>query len=142
MKEKIRWEYLTKLDEELLKGGVLLSGWYYFIVRESDLTFVNGTYLASIVTAVLGVKTYLRSEYAPNEKKILFDLINDSPIEDNLKTDLHKLRKYRNKWVHIEEPLVDKKLLDYPEKYEKERKEMSYFAVKALRKLIYETQCI
>lgn len=72
------------LDEELLNGGVILSEWCSFIVRESDLAFVHGANLASILAAVSGIVTYLRSEYAKKERSSLFEVINDAPIADDI----------------------------------------------------------
>lgn len=133
-----RWSHLIALDEELLKGGIILSEWCNFIVREADAAFVNSAHLASILTAVSGIETYLRSEYAQNGRVRLVDLIDLSPISDALKVNLHKLRKYRNKWVHIEEPWDDSKLLEHPETIEDELEEMALFAVRLLRETIYE----
>jgi hypothetical protein len=53
-----RWNYLVVLDAEMLKGGVILSEWCSFIVREADTAFANGANLASILTAVFGIETY------------------------------------------------------------------------------------
>jgi hypothetical protein len=122
-----RWSHLIALDEELLKGGVILSEWCSFIVREADTAFVNSAHLASILTAVSGIETYLRSEYAQNGRARLVDLIELSPISDALKVNLHTLRKYRNKWVHIDEPWDDSELLEHPETTEKELEEMALF---------------
>lgn len=74
MNEAERWNHILSLDEELLKGGVILSEWCSFIVRESDLAFVHGAKLASILTAVFGIVTYLRSEYAKKERGTLLNL--------------------------------------------------------------------
>jgi hypothetical protein len=133
-----RWSHLIALDEELLKGGVILSEWCSFIVREADTAFVNSAHLASILTAVSGIETYLRSEYAQNGKARLVDLIDLSPISDALKVNLHTLRKYRNKWVHIDEPWDDSELLAHPETTEKELEEMALFVARLLRETIYE----
>ena len=138
MNEEERWSHLIALDEELLKGGVILSEWCSFIVREADLAFVSGAHLASILTAVSGIETYLRSEYATSQKKKLFKLIDESQIDDDLKRDLHTLRKYRNKWVHVEEPWKDQKLLESLEIYESELEKMAFFAIRTLRRTIYE----
>ena len=134
-----RWSHLVALDEELLKGGVVLSEWCSFIVRESDTAFVNSAHLASILTAVSGIETYLRSEYAQNGRARLVELIDHSPIPDTLKVNLHRLRKYRNKWVHIDEPWDDSDLLEHPEITEKELEEMALFAARLLRETIYES---
>lgn len=133
---------MIALDEELLKGGVILSEWCSFIVREADTAFANGAYLASILTAVSAIETYLRSEYASSDKDRLFRLIDDSPIEAGLKKELHTLRKYRNKWVHVDEPWEDQALIENPEEFESELEEMAFFAVKCLRRTIYENQWV
>ncbi|QDL39721.1 hypothetical protein [Rhodoferax sediminis] len=137
-----RWAHLVALDNELLKGGVILSEWCSFIVREADLAFVHGAHLASILTAVSGIETYLRSEYSETGRKRLVELINRAPIHEALKKDLHLLRKYRNKWVHIDEPWNDKTLLERPEGTERELEKMALFAARLLRRTIYENQWI
>jgi hypothetical protein len=142
MNEEERWDHLVDLDEEFLKGGVILSEWCSFIVRETDTAFVHGAFLASILTAVSGIETYLRSEHGNNVKERLYDLINLASIEDDLKNDLHTLRTYRNKWVHVNDPWRDEKLIESPEKFEKELEEMALFAARALRRTIYENQWI
>jgi len=128
MNEDQRWQFLEGLDNELLKGGVVLSEWCSFIVREADTAFVGAANLASILTAVSGIETYLRSEYAVTGRERLVELISQSPIHDILKEDLHKLRKVRNKWVHIYEPWNDFGLLERPEETEKELEEMALLA--------------
>lgn len=142
MNEKERWGHLVALDEKLLKGGVILSEWCSFIVREADTAFARGAHLASILTSVSGIETYLRSEYSKSGKERLFDLINQSPIDEGLKEDLHKLRKYRNKWVHVDEPWEDQRLLETPEFFEGELEEMAFFSARTLRKTIYENPWI
>ena len=142
MNESERWSHLVALDEELLKGGVILSEWCSFIVREADTAFVKGAHLASILTAVSGIETYLRSEYSKTGNDRLFKLIDESPIDDDLKSDLHKLRKYRNKWVHVDDPWDDSSLLESPENHERELEEVAFFAVRLLRQTIYENPWI
>lgn len=137
MNEEARWSHLIALDEELLKGGVILSEWCAFIVKEADIAFVHGAFLASILTAVSGVETYLRSEYGSLRKESLFDLIDKANIAQNVKKDLQKLRKYRNKWVHVNDAWDDTELLNTPDKFEKELEKMAFFAVKTMRKTIY-----
>jgi len=142
MNEEERWNLIIELDEALLKGGVVLSEWCTFIVKEADTAFARGAFLASIITAVSGIETYLRSEYGSNETKNLYDLINQASIEDGLKQDLHTLRKYRNKWVHVNDPWDDEKLIEAPEEFERELEHMAFFAARALRRTIYENQWI
>ncbi len=137
-----RWDHLIALDVELLKGGVILSEWCSFIVREADMAFVGGAHLASVLVAVSGVETYLRAEYSSGKRERLATLIDSSPIDPMLKQDLHTLRKYRNKWVHVDDPWNDSALLEKPEETENELEEMAFFAVRALRRIIYENQLI
>lgn len=138
MDQDERWAQLVALDEELLKGGVILSEWCSFIVRESDLAYASGAHLASILTAVSAIETYLRSEYSDTGKERLFELINRADIEPDLKSDLHVLRKYRNKWVHVEEPWEDAGLLEHPVQIDQELERVAFFAARALRRTIYE----
>lgn len=138
MTEEEHWEYIVALDDELLKGGVILSEWCSLIVRESDTAFASGAFLAAILTAVSGIETYLRSEYTDTGKERLVELINKAGIDENLKNDLHTLRKYRNKWVHIESPWEDKALLEQPTVIEDELEKMAFFALRVLRRTIYE----
>jgi len=142
MNEEDRWNHIISLDEELLKGGVILSEWCSFIVREADTAFARGAFLASILTAVSGIETYLRSEYGKDERESLYNLINHASIDDDLKKDLHTLRIYRNKWVHVDDPWDDEKLIESPDEFEMELEEMAFFAAKALRRTIYENQLI
>lgn len=137
-----RWDHLAALDEELLKGGVMLSEWCTFIVREADTAFANGAHLASILTAVAGIETYLRSEYPEGPREGLAKLIDRAIIDPELKADLHELRRYRNKWVHVNAPWDDEVILEQPEKMNEELESMAFFAVRQLRRTIYENPWI
>lgn len=142
MNEKERWNFLVELDEELLKGGVMLSEWCAMITQEADTAFVHGAHLASILTAVAGIETYLRSEYAEKRRERVFELIENAPLEVDLQKDLHWLRKYRNKWVHVENPWEDQVLLDDIDAKEQELEKMAIFAARTLRRTLYENPWI
>lgn len=142
MNREQRWSHLVALDDELLKGGVILSEWCSFIVREADIAFAEGANLASILTAVSGIETYLRSEHAETGKERLVDLIGRASIDASLKADLNALRKYRNKWVHVDDPWNDSSLLERSEDTEDELERMALFAARALRRTIYENQWV
>jgi uncharacterized alpha-E superfamily protein len=142
MDEDERWRFLVALDEELLRGGALLSEWCSFIVREADTGFAKGANLASILTAVSAVETYLRSEYAQTGRERLSELIELARLDPGLAADLHELRRYRNKWVHVDEPWEDASLLDRPEDCDQELAQMAQFAARALRRTIYENQWV
>lgn len=121
---------------------MVLSGWCTFIVQEADIAFAKGAMLASILTAVSGIETYLRSEHSNKDKENLFNLINRALIDDQLKEDLHMLRKYRNDWVHVEEPWQDRELERTSEPLMAELEEMALFAAKTLRRTIYGNQWV
>jgi len=142
MNSNERDAYLFALDEELLKAGIILSEWCSEIVRQADTAFVNGADLAAILTAVAAAETYLRSEYATQKRQRLAALIDEAPIELELKQDLHTLRKYRNKWVHMDEPWNDEPLIEHPEALCAELEGMAKFACHVLRRTIYENQWI
>jgi hypothetical protein len=139
MTEQEAWQFLLRLDHELLLGNVMLSEWCSFIVREADTAFARGVHLASILTAVSGIETYLRSE-ARTERVTLKRLIDEADVDDELRQDLHSLRQYRNKWVHVEAPWDDEKLLLDPAPVEKELETMSVFAARVLRRTLYSIQ--
>lgn len=134
-----RWDYLVKLDEELLIGGVVLSEWCSMIVREADTAFAHGAHLASILTAVSGIETYLRSEAGGSRERLVV-LIDKASIPEDLKSKLHELRRYRNKWVHVEDPWGDDALLDNPEAFESELEQKARFAARVLRETIFSDQ--
>lgn len=142
MTEEERWSHLIDLDAELLKGGVILSEWCSFIVCQADTAFAKGAHLASILTAVSGIETYLRSEHMASTNEGLAGLIERNPLPLELKADLHKLRKYRNKWVHVGEPWDDESVREFPEKFERELEEMAFFAARVLRRTIYANSWI
>lgn len=142
MNEEDPWKFIIDLDEELLKGGVILSEWCSFIVREADTAFVGGAHLATVVTAMAGIETYLRSEYTTARRMTLHDLVEQSPLKEQLKLDIHALRRFRNRWVHVEDPNEDRELLDHPERFEQEMEQMAHVAIRTLRMTIYENQWV
>lgn len=136
MTEEEKWQYLLDLDEQLLQGGVILSEWATFLIKDADIAFTRGAHLASIITSLAGIETHLRAENGAGKERLV-KLIDESDIEESLKRELHVLRKYRNKWVHVAEPWDDDSLLESPEKYEDELEEMARRCAVALRRFIY-----
>lgn len=142
MNDNDRWAMLLALDDELLRGGVMVSEWCSLIVRDADIAFAAGAFLASILTAVSGIETYLRAEYGESARPRLAELIDVSDIGADLKVDLHRLRRYRNGWVHVEDPNDDQALLENVARVESELETMALFAVRTLRRTIYSCQCV
>jgi hypothetical protein len=136
MTEHEKWDFLTEMDERLLQGGVILSEWATFLVKEADLSFVGSAYLASIITAIAGIETHLRAEGGFGKQRLV-DLIAQADLHPDLKSELQVLRKYRNKWVHVSEPWEDNALLQFSAKHEAELEEMAKRCLVALRQTIY-----
>ena len=134
------YDYIAFLDETLLKGGVMLSEWCVIIIREADLAFIGGANLATVITAMAGIETYLRSEYGSNDRVGLGELTKTSPIPEDLKIEIDSLRTYRNRWVHVRNPNEDQELQQQPEKLDKELELNAKRAITALRKTIYLNQ--
>ncbi len=142
MNEEVKWAFITALDDELLKGGATMSEWCAFIVRDCDYAFVGGANLATVITAIAAIETYLRAEYAGGKRIRLADLIDSAPIEPGLRDDIHKLRKYRNTWVHVATPEDDESILQNLEAYEEQLEEWAKLAQRTLRRTIYENQWV
>lgn len=134
-----RWDYLIALDDQLLQGGVILPEWCSIIVQQADIAFVNGAHLALILTAVSAIETYLRAEYSVSGKERLVDLIDRLPGVPRLRSDLHSLRKYRNSWVHVDDPWNDRSIFENPGAYEAELEEMAMRSAKLLREVVYRS---
>ena len=103
MTEEDKWQCLLDLDERLLQGGVILSEWATFLIKDADTAFVGGAHLASIIAGLAGVETHLRGE-GGSKKQRLVELVDDGDLEEDLKQELQILRKYLNKWVHVSDP--------------------------------------
>lgn len=140
MNDQSKWNYIAKLDKELLEGTAFVSEFTSFLVKNADIAFVNGANLAALITSMAAIETHLKSEYGHPKLKRLVELINVAPLADDLRRDLHKLRKYRNKWVHVDDPWNDIPLLEDPKPHKDELEEMAKLAIKSLRRVIYWIQ--
>lgn len=142
MTEQDKWDFINQLDEDLLKGGVMLSEWSTFLIRDADVAFTSGANLAALLTALAGIESHLKYEYGEKKRERLVDLIDKAPIEEDLRRELHRLRRYRNMWVHVDDPSDDETLLSDTGKHERELEEMAILAIKSLRRTIYTEQWI
>ena len=143
MTEKEKWDYVLALDEELLQGGVMLSEWSTFLARDAETAFCSGAHLAAILAAQAAVESHLRYEYLdPIETKGwgLYRMLDIVPLPVDLKEALHKLRRFRNRWVHVEQPGEDEHLLERPEYHEIELEEMATLAVRSMLRVLYSEQ--
>lgn len=135
---RTREEFIKELDEELLVGGYILSEWCVLIVQQCDIAFCARADLAVVITSVAGIEAYMKSEYGAAEKTSLYHLVEGSSLTEDLKLDIHNLRKYRNGWVHVSDPANDDELLSRPEAIQTELEVWSKTAMRTLRRTIYE----
>ena len=90
MNKAEREEYFLQQEDELLKGGAAFSEWCTFISKSVYDAFVNGADLATIITTVTCIETYLKTENLDSKKKNLSQLIDEEPfLSDEDKFQLH-----------------------------------------------------
>lgn len=136
MTEEQKWDYINQLNEELLLGGAILSEWTTFLVKDAEIAFCSGAYLASILASQAAIESHLRYDYfnsVYSKRWSFYDLIEKANIENELSKELHDLRKYRNKWVHINDPNDDSELLERSKYFEEE---LTSFAKKTIRTML------
>jgi hypothetical protein len=143
MTEEEKWDYINQLDEELLLGGVILSEWTTFLAKDAETAFCSGAHLASILASQSAIESHLRHDYfnlADPKRWSFYDLIEKANLDSELKKELHNLRIYRNKWVHVNDPSNDNELIERPEYYETELEEFSKATIKIMLKILYINQ--
>lgn len=145
MTEQEKWDYINRLEEELLLGGVVLSEWSTVLAKDAELAFCSGANLAAILAAQAAIESHLRYEYFdPVQTKGwgLYRLLENVQLPLGLKSNLHKLRQFRNQWVHVEDPAHDADLLNKPEYYLSELEEMAELAIESMLKVLYAEQSV
>lgn len=134
--EDEKWNYIVRLDEELLKGGVILSEYVSELIRNADISFVHGAYWASIITSVAAIEAYFKSETGCNNKK-LYELINECGLDNKDIELLHNLRRYRNQIVHINDPWNDEPILSSYDTFSANEEKITKEAIRLLRVVVY-----
>lgn len=143
MTEEQKWDYIIQIEEELLFGGVILSEWTTFLAKDAETAFCSGAYLASILASQAAIESHFRYDYfnsAETKGWSFYDLIEKSNLDSELTKELHDLRKYRNKWVHVYDPSDDNELLERPEYYEAELADFCKTTIKTMLKILYRGQ--
>jgi hypothetical protein len=135
-----RWKYLVELDDEMLKGGVMVSEFAAEWIRNCDLCFANAAYLACVITAFQAIETMLRTGDRSERKSV--DLINSAAISDGNKQRLHALRKFRNSWVHVNDPFDDEAVLQDLDQGNPRLFEQAFSAVRLMREVLYLAQFV
>ena len=145
MNEQKKWNYINTLEDELLLGGVILSEWSTFLAKDAELAFCSGANLAAILAAQAAIESHLRYEYFDTVQTKgwgLYRLLENTRLPVDLKNSLHKLRQFRNRWVHVEDPTQDDHLLKKPEYYEEELEKMAKLAIKSMLRVLSMEQWV
>jgi hypothetical protein len=132
-----RWEWLVQLDDELLAGGVMTSGFAAELIRNADLCSVHDAFVACLVMCGATIETWLREEGTQGNRFV--DLIDASDFDSATKVEMHALRIERNRWVHIGDPWDDN---DLEEQYSIGHPDLEAKCVSALRlmrKVVYSS---
>jgi hypothetical protein len=140
MDEEDKWDYINDLDEELLQGGVILSEWTTFLVKDAETAFCADANLASILACQAAIESHLRFDYFDSTESRgwgFYQLIENADLKDELKKELHELRTFRNKWVHVKDPSDDSDLLERPEYHENELSEVAKKSIRTMLKILY-----
>jgi len=143
MTEEQKWDYIIQLDDELLLGGVILSERTTFLAKDAETAFCSGAYLASILASQAAIENHLRYDYFNSiltKGWSFYALIETSNLCSELTKELHDLRKYRNKWIYVNDPSNDNELLERPEYYEAELADFSKITIKTMLKILYSSQ--
>jgi hypothetical protein len=133
--------FVLSLEDELLKGGVMLPEWTTRISQEAIESFVGGRHLACLLTGMAAIETQLRSDHGGSQTR-LQDLVKESGFPNALKESLHSLRRYRNRWVHVSDPWDDQVLLGKSDAVEEELFQMSKLCVELMMRVLFSKQWV
>ena len=110
-----RGQTLLEIQDDVLKGGICVQDWTTFQLENSYISYCAGATLSCIVMCQATIESYMRDDERLSDRSF-FDLIENCSYDQYMKDKLHKLRKYRNKWTHINEQnnefLIDEKELE------------------------------
>jgi len=140
-----RGDFITELEAELLKGGVIVSEWTTFLAKDAETAYCSGAFLSAILAAQAAIETHLRFDFH-NGKQVkdwsFYQLIEQSGLNADLKTALHDLRKYRNRWVHVNDPADDQDLQARPEYFEAEMAKTAAVTMRTMMTAIFHDQSV
>lgn len=129
--------FVDRIYREFLPGGLaVLSEWTAWLASEADTAFLSGSDLATVLVAQAAIEAHLRYGHSPSRRASSFDLIDNSDLPDDLRAKLHELRRYRNNWVHVNDPHEDMELLERPEHHRDELEQKALLAIRCLAQVI------
>jgi len=145
MTEAEKWEWILGLEDKYLKGGIILSEWSTVLSKEADQAFCSGANLAAVLVAQAAMETHLRYDFfAPKEVKGwgFYKLIQGADVSGELRERMHEVRRFRNTWVHVNDPHDDELLLERPEPVEAEAEQMAMKALDTMMDLFCTYQWV
>lgn len=138
-----RWAYLLALDDELLIGGVIVSEWSAYLIRQADIAYSANADLAALLTGQAAIESHLRfMGFGAKAGTNFFNLIERSDFSPEIKAGLHEIRRFRNSWVHIADPEDDADLLAHPERHDEFISAMAKKAMRLVRVVAYADQSL
>ena len=142
MNKEEREKFWIEQEELILLGGACFSEWCTFISKSVYDAFINGADIATVITSIACIETYFKTENFENKNKSIMQLINEADFLDKEeKESLHKLRTYRNSWVHAKR-LDDSDILADETPFLIEAEEMAILSVKLLLTVLFSNPFI
>ena len=110
-----REQTLIEIQDDVIKGGICVQDWTTFQLENAYKSYCAGATLSCIVMCQATLESFMRDDEQLSDRSF-YDLIENCSYDRYMKDKLHKLRKYRNKWTHINEQnnefLIDEKELE------------------------------
>jgi len=129
MNRSERADYFLYLNDKYLIRGASIPEWCIFISESAYNAFINFADLAAVITALVGIESFLRIDNGNIKYKNLITLIDEYKyIDTKTKNQIHVLRKYRNRWVHFGE-VDENPILENKQFYVDEAEKMSILAM-------------
>lgn len=95
-----REQILLQIQDEVLRGGICFDDLTSFQLENAYIAFCAGADLACLVMCQAALESYIKDD-ENIESNRFYDIIENCSYSDDIKQQLHHLRQYRNKWMHI-----------------------------------------
>lgn len=95
-----RKQILLQIQDEVLRGGICFDDLTSFQLENAYIAFCAGADLACLVMCQAALESYIKDD-ENIESNRFYDIVENSSYSDEIKQQLHHLRQYRNKWMHI-----------------------------------------
>ena len=122
-------------------GGASFSEWATLISHEAHSCFVAGADIATIILCASSVEAYLRSEMSDQRSKLV-DLIDGFGFKEDVREQVHQLRKERNNWVHLAEHKSKFDLTSFEKAYTPELEKAAMLAYHTMLRVLFSDQWV